>query len=164
MIEQSNGDEYWMRYALSLAHKAEAINEVPVGAVIVADNKVLGEGWNSPICDNDPSAHAEMKAIRMAAKQRENYRIINATLYVTLEPCPMCAGALVHSRLSRLVFGAFDEKTGAAGSVIQLCRHEALNHQLDVTGGVLAADCAGILSDFFKRRRAEKKQQKQGIS
>ena len=157
MSEQIHQDEHWMRYALELAGKAEQAGEVPVGAVVVADNTVIGEGWNPPISDHDPSAHAELKAIRMAAGNRANYRVIDATLYVTLEPCPMCAGALVHSRISRVVFGAFDEKTGAAGSVMQLCRHEALNHQLDVTGGVMAEQCATMISDFFKRRRAEKK-------
>lgn len=157
MSEQIHQDEQWMRYALALADKAELAGEVPVGAVVVSNDTVIGEGWNTPISDHDPSAHAELKAIRMAAGNRENYRVIDATLYVTLEPCPMCAGALVHSRISRVVFGAFDEKTGAAGSVMQLCQHEALNHQLDVTGGVLAEQCATKISDFFKRRRAEKK-------
>lgn len=157
MSEQIHQDETWMRYALGLAQKAELAGEVPVGAVVVANDTVIGEGWNTPISDHDPTAHAELKAIRMAATQRENYRVIDATLYVTLEPCPMCAGALVHSRISRLVFGAYDDKTGAAGSVMQLCRHDALNHQLEVTGGVLALECATTISDFFKRRRAEKK-------
>ena len=157
MNEQVNQDEYWMRHALMLAEKAEQMNEIPVGAVIVADGKIVGEGWNTPITDHDPSAHAEMKAIRMAARQRQNYRVIDATLYVTLEPCPMCAGALVHSRITRVVFGAFDEKTGAAGTVMQLCQHPNLNHQLAVTGGVLAETCGAVISAFFKRRRAEKK-------
>ncbi|MEC8787175.1 MAG: tRNA adenosine(34) deaminase TadA, partial [Pseudomonadota bacterium] len=120
MSEQVSQDEHWIRYALSLAAKAEGMNEIPVGAVVVADNQIIGEGYNTPIVDHDPSAHAEMKAIRMAARAIENYRVINATLYVTLEPCPMCAGLLVHSRINRLVFGAFDAKTGAAGSVMQL--------------------------------------------
>ncbi|HAU91210.1 MAG TPA: tRNA adenosine(34) deaminase TadA, partial [Alteromonas sp.] len=128
-----------------------------VGAVVVADDQIIGEGYNTPIMDHDPSAHAEMKAIRMAARTIENYRVINATLYVTLEPCPMCAGLLVHSRINRLVFGAFDAKTGAAGSVMQLCQHPQLNHQLEISGGVLADKCGGIISEFFKRRRAEKK-------
>ncbi|MDC8830423.1 tRNA adenosine(34) deaminase TadA [Alteromonas gilva] len=164
MNEQNSQDEFWMRHALALAQKAEQMNEIPVGAVIVSDDTIIGEGWNTPITDHDPSAHAEMKALRLAARQRENYRVIDATLYVTLEPCPMCAGALVHGRITRLVFGAFDEKTGAAGSVMQLCRHEALNHQIEVTGGVLAESCGAVISNFFKRRRAEKKQLKRGIS
>ncbi|MEC9262903.1 MAG: tRNA adenosine(34) deaminase TadA [Pseudomonadota bacterium] len=157
MSEQVSQDEHWIRYALSLAAKAEGMNEIPVGAVVVADNQIIGEGYNTPIVDHDPSAHAEMKAIRMAARAIENYRVINATLYVTLEPCPMCAGLLVHSRINRLVFGAFDAKTGAAGSVMQLCQHPQLNHQLEISGGVLADKCGGIISEFFKRRRAEKK-------
>ena len=157
MSEQVSQDEHWIRCALSLAAKAEAMNEIPVGAVVVADNQIIGEGYNTPIVDHDPSAHAEMKAIRMAARTIENYRVINATLYVTLEPCPMCAGLLVHSRINRLVFGAFDAKTGAAGSVMQLCQHPQLNHQLDISGGVLANECGGVISEFFKRRRAEKK-------
>lgn len=162
MSEQVNQDEYWMQYAISLAAKAEAVNEIPVGAVVVADGNIIGEGWNTPIMDHDPSAHAEMKAIRAAARTVENYRVIDATLYVTLEPCPMCAGLLVHSRIRRLVFGAYDEKTGAAGSVMQLCQHPQLNHQITVTGGVLAEQCGGIISAFFKRRRAEKKAAKAG--
>ena len=162
MSEQVSQDEHWMRLALSLAAKAEACDEIPVGAVVVADSKVIGQGYNTSIMDHDPSAHAEMKAIRAAAQTVENYRVVNATLYVTLEPCPMCAGLLVHSRISRLVFGAYDEKTGAAGSVMQLCQHAQLNHQIDVTGGVLAKDCGGIISAFFKRRRAEKKAAKAG--
>lgn len=133
------------------------MNEIPVGAVVVADDQIIGEGYNTPILDHDPSAHAEMKAIRKAARTIENYRVVNATLYVTLEPCPMCAGLLVHSRINRLVFGAFDNKTGAAGSVMQLCQHPQLNHQLEISGGVLADECGGIISEFFKRRRAEKK-------
>ena len=133
------------------------MNEIPVGAVVVADDQIIGEGYNTPILDHDPSAHAEMKAIRKAARTIENYRVVNATLYVTLEPCPMCAGLLVHSRINRLVFGAFDHKTGAAGSVMQLCQHPQLNHQLEISGGVLADECGGIISEFFKRRRAEKK-------
>lgn len=133
------------------------MNEIPVGAVVVADDQIIGEGYNTPIVDHDPSAHAEMKAIRKAARTIENYRVVNATLYVTLEPCPMCAGLLVHSRINRLVFGAFDNKTGAAGSVMQLCQHPQLNHQLEISGGVLADECGGIISEFFKRRRAEKK-------
>ncbi|GGF51951.1 tRNA adenosine(34) deaminase TadA [Alteromonas lipolytica] len=162
MNEQVSQDEDWMRHALMLAAKAEAMNEIPVGAVVVADGRIIGEGWNTPIADHDPSAHAEMKALRQAAKAVENYRVIDATLYVTLEPCPMCAGLLVHSRINRLVFGAFDEKTGAAGSVMQLCQHPQLNHQIAVSGGVLASECGGVISAFFKRRRAEKKAAKAG--
>lgn len=146
-----------MRQALAQADKAREIGEVPVGAVIVKDNQLIAEGFNSPIRDHDPSAHAELQAIRQAARAVANYRIIDATLYVTLEPCPMCAGAIVHARLGRVVFGAYDLKTGAAGSAMQLLDHAALNHQPALTGGVLQADCARCISDFFAARRAQKK-------
>lgn len=150
-------DEHWMSYALMLADKAELAGEIPVGAVLVKDNQVIGEGWNMSICQHDPSAHAEMLAIRQAASQIKNYRLLDTTLYVTLEPCAMCAGLLVHSRVKRLVFGALDAKTGAAGSVTDLVRHPVLNHQLEVTSGVLAQQCADKLSSFFRRRRQEHK-------
>lgn len=156
---QQQQDEAWIRHAMSLAQRAESLGEVPVGAVVVdRDGQILGEGWNTPITAHDPSAHAEMNAVRAAARQRKNYRVVDATLYVTLEPCPMCAGMLVHSRVSRVVFGAYDAKTGAAGSVMNLTSHPALNHQLAVTGGVCADACAAQLSLFFKRRREEKRQ------
>ncbi len=146
-----------MRRALGLAQQAEAIDEIPVGAVVVADNKIIGEGYNQSILRNDPSAHAEMLAIRQAGQQIKNYRLIDCTLYVTLEPCPMCAGLLVHSRINRLVFGTTDLKTGSAGSVYNLTNSDKLNHQLKVEHGVLATECSELLSRFFKRRRAEKK-------
>lgn len=146
-----------MRHALQLAAKAELLGEVPVGAVLVKDNQILGEGWNQMINRHDPSAHAEMQAIRAAAASVANYRLPDCTLYVTLEPCSMCAGLLVHSRIKRLVYGAADYKTGAAGSVVNLLQHSAFNHQVEVVGGVLANDCAAQLSGFFQRRRAEKK-------
>ncbi|MBU2977882.1 tRNA adenosine(34) deaminase TadA [Alteromonas sp. C1M14] len=158
---KENQDERWMRYALTLAEKAEAVGEVPVGAVIVSDGNVIGEGWNMPINHHDPSAHAEMMAIRMAAAHRQNYRVVDATLYVTLEPCPMCAGAIVHARIPKVVYGAPDLKTGAAGSVMQLLQNAHLNHHTELVGGVLAEQCAATLSDFFRRRRAEKKALKQ---
>lgn len=154
-------DLYWMQYALSLADKAEQSGEIPVGAVLVKDGVLLGEGWNQSIQLNDPSAHAEMIAIRQAAEKIGNYRLIDCTLYVTLEPCAMCAGLLVHSRVKRLVFGAKDAKTGAAGSVLDIVRHPVLNHQLEVQDGLLAQQCADKLSDFFRRRRAEQKALKQ---
>lgn len=158
-------DEQWMQQALALAGQAEAEDEIPVGAVVVADGKIIGKGYNQPIGLHDPSAHAEMQAIRDAAGYLQNYRVINTTLYVTLEPCPMCAGLLVHSRISRLVFGAYDEKTGAAGTVMNLVDHPALNHQIEVTGGVLEQQCADKISAFFRRRRAEKKAAKKaGLS
>lgn len=154
-------DNYWMQQALELADKAQQQGEIPVGAVIVQNDEVIGEGWNQSITLNDPTAHAEVMAIRDAGQRIENYRLINSTLYVTLEPCPMCAGALVHSRISRIVFGASDAKTGAAGSIMNVVNHDKLNHQLDVTAGVCAEQCSTKISNFFKMRRAEKKQQKQ---
>ncbi|MCH8538398.1 MAG: tRNA adenosine(34) deaminase TadA [Alkalimonas sp.] len=154
-------DEDWMRHAIGLAERAEQQGEVPVGAVLVKDDQVLGEGWNQMISLNDPSAHAEMQAVRQAAAVIGNYRLLDCTLYVSLEPCCMCAGMLVHSRIRRLVFGASDYKTGAAGSVMDLVRHSQLNHQLDVTAGVLADVCSAQLSAFFQRRRLEKKAAKQ---
>ena len=153
-------DLRWMRHALNLADKAQAIGEVPVGACVVHNNTIIGEGWNTPITDCDPSAHAEMNAVRMAAKHMRNYRVVDATLYVTLEPCSMCAGMLVHARIKRVVFGAWDTKTGAAGSVMNILQHPSLNHQLEISSGVLAEECASKLSAFFKRRRHEIKQAK----
>lgn len=145
----------WMQHALSLADKAEAMGEVPVGACVVHNGELIGEGWNTPITDSDPSAHAEMNAVRMATRHLKNYRTTDATLYVTLEPCSMCAGMLVHARIKRVVFGASDAKTGAAGSVMNILQHPSLNHQVDVIPGVLADDCANKISAFFKRRRAQ---------
>ncbi len=159
--EINEQDRQWMQYALQLADNAEQMGEIPVGAVVVADNKIIGEGWNTPISSHDPSAHAEMNALRAAAKKVSNYRVINSTLYVTLEPCPMCAGMLVHARVRRVVFGAYDLKTGAAGSVIQLLQHPQLNHKIDICSGVLADECGNKLSTFFKKRRAQIKQARQ---
>ena len=150
-------DIYWMRYAIELAAKAEEAGEVPVGAVLVKEGQVIGEGWNLSISCHDPTAHAEMQAIRQSGQILQNYRMLDCTLYVTLEPCAMCAGALVHSRIKRLVYGATDLKAGACGSVIDIVRHPQLNHQLEVCSGVLAEDCATQLSAFFQRRRAEQK-------
>jgi len=146
-------DEKWMREALLLARQAEAAGEVPVGAVLVKDGALIGSGWNQPIGAHDPTAHAEVMAIRAAAKSTGNYRLVGTTLYVTLEPCAMCAGALVHARVARLVYGAADPKTGAAGSVFDLTRTDKLNHRLEVDGGVLAEECGGLLKDFFTRKR-----------
>ena len=154
-------DEYWMMRALELADQAKSINEIPVGAVVVKDNQLIASGFNQSIIANDPSAHAEMLAIRQAGKVLNNYRLIGCKLYVTLEPCPMCAGLLVHSRLDEVIFGASDLKTGACGSVMNLAQHEKLNHKLNIRGGVLAELCGKKLSDFFKQRRAEIKKQKQ---
>ncbi len=156
-MEQSATEEdvMWMRHALTLADKAESIGEVPVGACVVLNGELIGEGFNTPITDNDPSAHAELRAVKEAASKVQNYRLIDATLYATLEPCSMCAGMLVHARVKRVVFGAKDAKTGAAGSVMNLLQHPALNHQLEIVSGVLAEECASKLSDFFRKRRKE---------
>ncbi|MBK0098661.1 tRNA adenosine(34) deaminase TadA [Erwinia sp. S63] len=150
-------DEYWMRYALELARRAWEQGEVPVGAVLVQGDKVIGEGWNRPIGQCDPTAHAEIMALRQGGKILENYRLLDTTLYVTLEPCVMCAGAMVHSRITRLVYGAKDEKTGAAGSLMDVIGHPGMNHQIQIDCGVLAEECAGMLSDFFRMRREQKK-------
>jgi tRNA(adenine34) deaminase len=146
-------DEDFMRHALVLAQRAQDEGEVPVGALVVLDEKVIGEGWNRPIAASDPSAHAEIQAMRAAATQRRNYRLIGATLYVTLEPCAMCVGAMFHARIRRVVFGASDPKTGAAGSTVNLFDERRLNHHALVQGGVLAAECGALLSAFFASRR-----------
>jgi len=153
--EEITQDIHWMKHALMLADKAESIGEVPVGACVVLNGEIIGEGYNTPITDNDPSAHAELRAVKEAASHVQNYRLIDATLYVTLEPCSMCAGMLVHARVKRVVFGAKDAKTGAAGSVMNLLHHPALNHQVEIVSGVLAEDCASKLSNFFRKRRQE---------
>ncbi|MCP2230103.1 tRNA adenosine(34) deaminase TadA [Erwinia aphidicola] len=156
-----NNDEFWMRHALTLAQRAWDEGEVPVGAVLVHHGQVIGEGWNRPIGHHDPTAHAEIMAIRQGGKVIENYRLIDTTLYVTLEPCVMCAGAMVHGRVGRLVFGARDAKTGAAGSLMDVLGHPGMNHQVKIEQGILAEECAALLSDFFRQRRAEKKAQRQ---
>jgi tRNA(adenine34) deaminase len=144
---------HWMQHALALARRAEALGEVPVGAVVVRDGVVLGEGWNRPITDHDPTAHAEIVALRAAAQAAGNYRLPGSTLYVTLEPCLMCTGAMVHARVERLVFGAYDAKRGAAGSQFDAFTAPGLNHRVEVTGGVLAEECAALLQAFFRQRR-----------
>lgn len=159
----TENDEKWMRYALALADKAQAIGEVPVGAVLVQGNEIIGEGWNQSIREHDPCGHAEIMALREAGKKRQNYRLLDTTLYVTLEPCPMCAGAMVHGRVGRLVYGAADAKTGAAGSVFNLVANAQLNHSLAVTSDVLSDECSEKISAFFRRRRAEKKALKQAL-
>ncbi|HET7396583.1 MAG TPA: tRNA adenosine(34) deaminase TadA [Gammaproteobacteria bacterium] len=146
-------DEKWMQEALTLARQAEAEGEVPVGAIIVKDDEIIGRGWNHPIAAHDPTAHAEIIALREAAQTLENYRLADTSLYVTLEPCAMCAGAMVHARVGRLVFGANDPRAGAAGTVFNLVQASALNHRLAVTGGVLAEECSAILKRFFIQRR-----------
>lgn len=142
-----------MTRALELARQARDHGEVPVGAIVVHDGAVIGEGFNQPISLADPSAHAEMQAMRMAARRLDNYRLLDATLYVTLEPCAMCAGAMVHARIKRLVYGAADPKTGATGSVFNLVQAEQLNHRLEVEGGVMEKECGELLKDFFRKRR-----------
>ena len=146
-------DEYWMQQALDLARKAAEADEVPVGAVLVKDNQLIAEGWNHPIQLHDPSAHAEMIALRQAGIALNNYRLLDTTLYVTLEPCVMCVGAMIHARVGRVVFGAYDAKTGAAGSMFDLLQSEKHNHRIDVTGGVLEEQCRDVLQAFFKRKR-----------
>ena len=153
-----NSDENWMRYALQLAQQAALQGEVPVGAVLVQDDNILGEGWNQPISLNDPSAHAEMLAMRTAGQVAANYRLPNTTLYVTLEPCCMCAGAMIHARIARVVFGAYDPKTGAAGSLFSVLNDPRHNHQVQISGGVLAEECAELLRTFFRERRLRAKQ------
>ena len=153
-------DEEAMALALSLAQQAAELGEVPVGAIVVQDGRVIGEGYNQPITSFDPSAHAEMVAIRSATAEIGNYRLSNATLYVTLEPCTMCFGAMTHGRIARLVYGATEPKAGVIVSAIQLPRQPFFNHYFDVQGGVLAQECGQILSDFFARRRAAKKRLK----
>jgi tRNA(adenine34) deaminase len=146
-------DDAFMRRALELARRAQQEGEVPVGAVVVLEDRIIGEGWNRPISASDPSAHAEIQAMRAAASARKNYRLVGATLYVTLEPCAMCVGAMFHARVRRVVFGAADPKTGAAGSTVNLFEEKRLNHHALVQGGVLADECAALLSDFFASRR-----------
>ncbi|MGR5064318.1 tRNA adenosine(34) deaminase TadA [Photobacterium sp. DNB22_13_2] len=153
-------DEDFMRRAMELASRAEEAGEVPVGAVVVYQGQVIGEGWNRSITHHDATAHAEIMALRQAGQVLQNYRLIDATLYVTLEPCPMCAGAMVHSRIGKVVFGAHDLKTGAAGSIMNLLSYEQVNHHVAIESGVLADECRHQLQAFFKRRRAEKKAEK----
>lgn len=145
-----------MQLALAQAALAGAAGEVPVGAVVIRDGVVIACGHNAPIANHDPSAHAEMQALRAAARFLGNYRLPECELFVTLEPCAMCAGAMLHARLKRVVFGASDPKTGAAGSVVDLFAQARLNHQTAVQGGVLAQSCAAVLQDFFKQRRTQK--------
>lgn len=144
-----------MRVALDLARQAASLGEVPVGALLVADGRIIGRGSNQPIGRHDPSAHAEILALRDAAQAAGNYRLPGTTLYVTLEPCVMCSGAIMHARVARVVFGAKDPKTGAAGSVVDLYGEARLNHHADVEGGVLADECGALLSSFFAAKRSK---------
>jgi len=143
-----------MRRAITLAHRAAGEGEVPVGAVVVRDGEIIGEGWNRPIGEHDPSAHAEIQALRDAGRRMGNYRLPGTTLYVTLEPCVMCAGAIIHARIGRVVFGAHDPKGGAAGSVFDLLPSDSrFNHRVACTGGILKPECAQLLQAFFRARR-----------
>ena len=153
MTNLESDDETFMREALSLARQAWAEGEVPVGAVVVKDGEIVGRGFNRPISGHDPSAHAEIQALRDAAQRLGNYRLPGCSLYVTLEPCTMCAGAIMHARIARVVYGARDAKTGAHGSVVNLFAEPRLNFHAVVEGGVLAQDCGQMLSDFFAERR-----------
>ncbi|MCW9048501.1 MAG: tRNA adenosine(34) deaminase TadA [Gammaproteobacteria bacterium] len=149
--------EYWMQRAIQLAQQAANEDEVPVGAVIVKDDQLIAEGWNQPIQSHDPSAHAEIMAIRNAGQILNNYRLIDTTMYVTLEPCSMCVGAIIHARVKHLVFGAADLKTGATGSAINLIHDPLHNHKVSLTSGVLEEECKLLLQNFFKLKRSKKK-------
>lgn len=146
-------DERWMRHALMLASRAESEGEVPVGACIVKEGRLIAEGWNRPIGESDPTAHAEIMAMRFAARALDNYRLLDTTLYVTLEPCAMCAGAMIHARIRRVVYGATDPRVGAAGSLWNLFAEPALNHRVEVQGNVCAEQCSQKLKQFFQSRR-----------
>ena len=154
--EQLSIDELWMQKALTLARQAEALGEVPVGAVLVFEKECIGEGWNQPITARDPTGHAEIVALRHAARKIDNYRLPDATFYVTLEPCPMCAGAIIHARIQRVVFGALDPKSGAGGSVFNILDSHQLNHRGMITRGILQNECSSLLQAFFKDRRTNK--------
>ncbi len=148
-----HNDEYWMAHALSLAEHAQQQNEVPIGAVIIRDDIILGEGWNQPILSHDPTAHAEIQALRSACTNSSNYRLAGATLYVTLEPCIMCAGAIIHARIDRVVFAAKEPKTGAGGSCFDIFNTQQLNHYVHCEHGILADQSSALLQQFFQARR-----------
>ena len=150
-------DADYMRHALELASQSQAASEVPVGAVVVKNGEIVGRGFNAPISRHDPSAHAEIMALRDAAQRLGNYRLVDCELFVTLEPCLMCAGAIMHARIARVVYGAGDPKTGACGSVLDVFAEQRLNHHAEVTGGVLAEECGALLSNFFALRRAQQR-------
>ena len=152
-IGTSETDEFWMEEALRCAQRALEGGEVPVGAIVVLGNRAIGRGWNRNISDSDPTAHAEVIALREAGAAIGNYRLGECDLFATIEPCAMCAGALVHARIRRLIYGADDPKAGAVHSVLKVVNHPALNHRVEVRGGVLAVRCAGILQEFFRSRR-----------
>jgi len=145
--------DYWMREALALACKAESVGEVPVGAIVVYQDQIIGKGFNQPISSHDPTAHAEIIAMRDAANQLNNYRLVDTTLYVTLEPCAMCAGAMIHARIKNLVFGAIDLRAGAISSIFNILDEKELNHRVTWQGGILKNECGELLKKFFKARR-----------
>jgi tRNA(adenine34) deaminase len=149
----SKTHEKWMKLALEQARLAQAMSEVPVGAVLVQDDQLIASAHNQPIYSNDPTAHAEIQLLRAAGKQLNNYRFPDTTLYVTLEPCTMCLGAMIHARVSRVVFGAYDQKTGVCGSCTDLSTSECFNHTIAIEGGVLENNCKQLLQEFFKKRR-----------
>ncbi len=157
-------DERWLRQALVLASRAQSQGEVPVGALLVVENEVIGEGWNQPIRLNDPCAHAEIMALRAGAQSIKNYRLTGSTLYVTLEPCVMCVGAIIHARVARVVFGASDPKSGAAGSAFDLLNSGKFNHTVDIQSGILAAECGELLKAFFFEKRGKKMKKNQKIN
>ena len=152
-MRSSNSDQHWMYHALRLAEQAANQGEIPVGAIVVYGEQCIAEGWNQPITVHDPTAHAEIIALRQAAQYLKNYRLLNTTLYVTLEPCIMCSGAIIQARVKRVVFGAYDPKGGAAGSRFDILRDLRHNHQVDCIGGILAAECGAGLTRFFSNRR-----------
>jgi tRNA(Arg) A34 adenosine deaminase TadA len=164
MTDFSSEDYRFMAKALQLAHEAAALGEIPVGAIVVASGKIVGEGFNQPISRHDPSAHAEIQALRSAGLTLQNYRLINATLYVTLEPCTMCAGAMIHARINRLVYAATEPKAGVARSQQAFFSSPFLNHQIDVDGGLMADEASQLLSQFFKKRREVKKNEKNSVN
>ncbi len=153
-----HSDELWMQEALREAQRALAMGEVPVGAVVIYDGRVIGRGSNRPISAHDPTAHAEILALREAGQTIDNYRLLDCDLYVTVEPCAMCAGAITHARIRRLIYGAEDAKAGAVHSMLQVLNHPKLNHDVEVTAGVLAARCMDLLQTFFRERRNEQGQ------
>nr|BET44740.1 MAG: tRNA adenosine(34) deaminase TadA [Candidatus Aschnera chinzeii] len=146
-------DYYWMKKAIILAKRAQQNGEIPVGALLINDKKIIATGWNANILLHDPSAHAEILVLRTAGRQLKNYRLLNTTIYVTLEPCIMCAGALINARINRLVYGAYNPNIGAAGSTINIFNKYYNNHKINITGGVLAKKCSNMLNNFFKKKR-----------
>lgn len=152
---RSGEDAAWMELALEQAHLAAAAGEVPVGALVIQDGKIIGQGHNRNLLENDPTAHAEIVALRQAAARLGNHRLIGCTMVATIEPCSMCAGALIHARIARLVYGASDPKAGAAGSTVQVINNPSLNHRMEVTSGVLAGKCSEILQKFFRQKRQQ---------